>query len=475
MKDIKGPRMKSVAMRIKDFIMKKYEFTTTQMIVYGFLSAIFIGAILLSLPIAAADGKATNFLDALFTSTTSICVTGLTTVTTATHWSLFGKVVILILIQFGGLGIVTFTTTILLLLRKRITLKERLLIQDAYNLDTLRGLVKLTIRIIKGTLLIEGIGAVCYAMQYIPEFGFWSGMGRAIFNSVSAFCNAGMDLIGDSSLAPYKFNPVINITTMLLIIMGGIGFPVWWDIMKLTKERLREKHSFRVLLRKMELHTKIVLTVTLILIVSGAVLIMAMEYNNPQTIGNMSFGNKVMSSTFQSVTTRTAGFQTIPQENFKHSSNLLFIILMFIGGSPSGTAGGIKTVTVAVLLLTIWASIRNKQDVEVYKRQLTDTFIRKSLAVFGISFVVLITSTLLLSITETGDFLDIIYETTSAIATVGLTRGFTGSLSDIGKIIIIITMYLGRIGPITMALAFNTHKREKSNARKLPTDKILVG
>lgn len=475
MKDSKGPRKKIDRSTVKDLLSKKPEFTTTQMIAYGFLTAIVIGAILLSLPIASANGEATNFLDALFTATTSICVTGLVTVTTATHWSTFGKIVILVLIQFGGLGIVTFTTTIMLGLRKRITLKERLLIQDAYNLDTLRGLVKLTIRIIKGTLLIEGIGAVLYAIQFVPEFGFVGGVGRAIFNSVSAFCNAGMDIVGETSMEPYIFNPLINITTMLLIIIGGIGFPVWWDLCKLAKAFIYEKLSMKVIWRKMELHTKLVLTVTLILIVSGAVLIFAMEYDNPLTIGDMSFGNKAMASTFQSVTTRTAGFQTIPQQDFTHSSSLLFIIFMFIGGSPSGTAGGIKTVTLAVLILTILSSIRNKQDVEVYNRQITDAFVRKSIAVFGVSFIVLMTSTLLLCITETGDFIDIVFETTSAIGTVGLTRGFTSQLSDLGKIIIIITMYLGRIGPITMALAFNSHKREKTNARKLPTDKILVG
>lgn len=476
MKDFKGPRKESYYNRIEEFVTQKHEFSTTQMIMYGFLTAIVIGTILLSLPIASADGTRTPFIDALFTATTSTCVTGLTTVTTATHWSIFGKIVILILIQFGGLGIVTFTTTILLMLRKRITLKERLLIQDAYNLDTLQGMVKLTIRIMKGTFLVEGIGAILYAIQYVPEFGFFSGIGKAIFNSVSAFCNAGMDLIGDASLAPYKEVPLINITTMLLIIIGGIGFPVWWDIIRIGRERMKDKFGIKAIWRKMELHTKLVLTVTCILIVSGTVLIFLMEYNNPQTIGNMTLGDKVMASAFQSVTTRTAGFQTIPQENFTHSSNLLFIIFMFIGGSPSGTAGGIKTVTVAVLILTILASIRNKQDVEVYKRQITDSFVRKSIAVFGVSFIVLIASTLLLSIAEAGhEFLDIFYETTSAIATVGLTRGFTGQLSSLGKIIIIVTMYLGRIGPITLALAFNSHKKEKRNSRKLPTDKILVG
>ncbi len=453
----------------------KKSFTTTQMIAYGFMTAILVGGILLTLPISSADGKSTNFIDALFTSTSAICVTGLTTITTATHWSLFGKIVILCLIQFGGLGVVTFTTSILMILRKRITLKDRLLIQDAYNLDTLQGLVKLTKRIIKGTLLVEAAGAMFYMFRFVPDYGLIKGAGISIFTSVSAFCNAGFDLIGDASLQPYQLSPLINITTMLLIIIGGIGYPVWWDLINTLKKRCKDKVKGRVLFRKMELHTKVVLTMTAILIFGGGLLILLLEYNNKGTIGTMSFGNKVMASLFQSVTTRTAGFFTIPQVEMHESTSFVSIILMFIGGSPSGTAGGIKTVTAAVLIMALWASIRNKQDVEIYKRQVTDSFVRKSMTVFGLSFLVLCTSTFILTITENKHFLDLLFETASAIGTVGLTRNVTTELTDIGKIVIIITMYLGRIGPITLALAFNSRKREKTNSRKLPTDKIMVG
>ncbi len=456
-------------------IFHRRSFTTTQMIAYGFMTAILIGGLLLTLPISAANGQSTNFIDALFTSTTSICVTGLTTVTTATHWSLFGKIVILVLIQFGGLGVVTFTTSILLILRKRITLKDRLLIQDAYNLDTLQGLVKLTKKVIKGTLIVEAAGAVLFMFRFIPDYGLPEGIGISIFTSVSAFCNAGIDLIGENSLMPYQFSPLINIVTMVLIVSGGIGYPVWWDIIHTFKRRFNEKVKGKKLIRKMELHTKVVLTMTLILIFGGGLLILLLEYNNKGTIGNMSFGNKVMASLFQSVTTRTAGFFTIPQIEMHESTSFVSIILMFIGGSPSGTAGGIKTVTAAVLFMAIWTNIRNKQDVELFNRQVTDSFIKKSMTVFGLSFMVLVTSTFILTITESARFLDLLYETASAIGTVGLTRGVTTELTDIGKIVIIITMYLGRIGPITLALAFNSRKREKTNSRKLPTDKIMVG
>lgn len=473
MKEYEDPD-ESLRAKVKYFFHRR-SFTTTQMIAYGFMAAILVGGLLLTLPISAADGKSTNFIDALFTSTTSICVTGLTTVTTAEHWSLFGKIIILALIQFGGLGVVTFTTSILLILRKRITLKDRLLIQDAYNLDTLQGLVKLTIKIIKGTLIVEAVGAVFLMFRFIPDYGLIKGAGVSVFTSVSAFCNAGIDLIGETSLQPYQFSPLINITIMLLIIIGGIGYPVWWDLINTLKQRVEEKVNTKVLIRKMELHTKVVLTMTAILIFGGGLLILLLEYSNPKTIGDMSFGNKVMASLFQSVTTRTAGFFTIPQDGLHESTSFLSVILMFIGGSPSGTAGGIKTVTAAVLIMSIWTNIRNKQDVELFKRHVTDDFVRKGMTVFGLSFLVLSLSTFILSVTQPFGFLDLLFETASAIGTVGLTRGVTTELSDLGKIVIIITMYLGRIGPITLALAFNSRKREKSKGRRLPTDKIMVG
>ncbi|MDO5520401.1 MAG: TrkH family potassium uptake protein [bacterium] len=475
MGDIKTSKLMAIKDRIAEMFSKRRDISTTQIISFGFLALIVIGSILLTLPIASADGNATNYVDALFMATTSTCVTGLTTVTTATHWSLFGKIVILILIQFGGLGIVTITTTILLALRRRITLKERLLIQDAYNLDTLQGLVKLTIKILKGTFLIEGIGAVFYAIQFIPDYGAVKGAGMAVFTSISAFCNAGIDLIGDSSLIPYQTNVLININTMVLIILGGIGFPVWWDILHIGREYKAGNIKRDRLLNKLELHTKLVLTTTIFLILSGAILTFAIEFDNQDTIGTMSMGDKVLASFFQSVTTRTAGFATIAQDRFEQGSCFLYLIFMFVGGSPSGTAGGIKTVTVVVLFLSLWSSIKNKQDVEAFHRRIPENYVRKAITVTGISLFVLFTGTLLLCITEQADFLDIIYESTSAIATVGLTRGVTPQLSEIGKIIIIFTMYLGRIGPITLALAFNARKKDVCNSRKLPADKILVG
>ncbi len=417
--------------------------------------------LLLMLPISSADGSWTNPVDALFTATTSVCVTGLVTVSTAAHWSIFGQIVILILIQFGGLGIVTFTTAIMIIASRRITLKDRLLIRDAYNLDSLSGLVNLTKRVLKGALIVEGIGAVFYMIVFIPKYGP-SGIFKSIFNSISAFCNAGLDLIGDTSLKEFSGNVIINIVTMLLIVAGGLGFPVWWDLLK-------KKFRFK----KYELHTKIVVTTTIGLILTGAILVFLFEFNNPGTIGDMPVGEKIQASFFQSVTTRTAGFYTVPQENLTNASSFVSIIFMFIGGSPSGTAGGVKTVTIVMIMLTAFAIVRGRDDTEAFGRKISESNIRKGLAVVVVSLTTLTFTIALLCITQKLDFLDMLYEAVSAIATVGLSRNVTGSLDTVGKLIITFAMYAGRIGPISLALFFNTTTR--NNIRHYPEEKIRVG
>jgi len=350
--------------------------TTTQIIVGGFAAAIFIGSLLLMLPIAAKTNTATPYIDALFTSTTSICVTGLVTVVTAEHWSFFGQVVIMLLIELGGLGVVTFTTGVLMIFRRRITLKDRLLIQDAYNLNTLKGLVRLTRRIVRGTLVVEGVGALLYMSVFIRDFGFLKGFWMGIFTSVSAFCNAGIDLVGPDSLAPYVSNFTINMTTMLLIIFGGIGFPVWWDIIDAIHSIKAKKNTVKTAVRKLHLHSKIALTMTLILIFGGALLVYLFEYNNPDTMGNYSLGTKILASFFQSVTTRTAGFFTISQGGMRPSTVILSILLMFTGGSPSGTAGGIKTVTLAVVVLAAVSMIKGNNSIEAYHRKIADAYVK---------------------------------------------------------------------------------------------------
>ena len=447
---------------------KVFHLASTHYILLSFLVAILVGSVLLTMPISSATGEGTPYIDALFTATTATCVTGLVTVPTVTNWSVFGQVVILILIQIGGLGIITIMAGIAALLHKKMGLADRVLLQDAFNLNTLSGLEAFVKKVIKGTLLIEGIGALCYMIVFVPEFGL-KGIWISIFTSASAFCNAGIDILAENSLCDYAVNPIINITTALLIIIGGLGYIVWWDLLRVCKEK-RAIKRFRML----TLHSKIVISTTILLIVAGGVLLLIFEYSNPNTMGGYSFLEKVEVAFFQSVTTRTAGFATIPQENLTNPSALVCMILMFVGGSPVGTAGGIKTVTFAVLVVSTIATIRNHKEVHLFGRALTKEAVSKAMAVAGMSFAIMFVSTVLLSAVMQADLLDIVYETISATATVGLTRNLTSSLNIYGKIIIIATMYLGRVGPISLAVAFNL-KREKTNIIKNPVEDISVG
>ena len=444
--------------------------STTHIILLSFLIAILIGALLLSLPISSANGKATPFLDALFTATTSTCVTGLVVTPTVSSWSVFGQVVILILIQIGGLGVITIMSGLMILLHKKMGIGDRLLLQDAFNLNSLSGLVRFVKRVVGGTLIIEGIGALLYMTVFIPEFGLM-GIWISVFTSVSAFCNAGIDIIAENSLCDYALNPIINIVTCALIILGGIGYIVWWDVLRVLKQANKKKVKF---FRDLTLHSKIAITATLLLIFVGAALIFAFEYNNPQTIKDYTLLQKVEVSLFQSVTTRTAGFATIPQENLTNASAIVCLLLMFIGGSPVGTAGGIKTVTFAVLIASAIASIRNKEDTDLFGRRLTKQAVSKAVAVTCMSFIIMFASTVLLSAVTDANALDIVYETVSATATVGLTRNLTASLDSIGKLIIIITMYLGRVGPISLAVAFKRSK-DNQNIVRNPVEEISVG
>ncbi len=452
--------------------MKKQQLriSTTHIILLSFLIAILIGTLLLSLPISSADGKAKSFLDALFTATTSTCVTGLVVMPTVSSWSVFGQIVILILIQIGGLGVITIMSGLMILLHKKMGIGDRLVLQDAFNLNSLSGLVRFVKKVVGGTIIIEGIGALLYMTVFIPQFGA-KGIWISVFTSVSAFCNAGIDIIAENSLCDYALNPIINIVTCSLIILGGIGYIVWWDVLRVLKLHRTRKVK---LLRDITLHSKIAIMTTLILIFVGAALIFAFEYNNLQTMKDYTLMQKIQAAVFQSVTTRTAGFATIPQENLTNASSIVCLLLMFIGGSPVGTAGGIKTVTFAVLIAAAIASIRNKEDTEVFGRRLTKQAVSKAVAVTCMSFIIMFISTVLLSAVTNANALDIVYETVSATATVGLTRNITPSLDSIGKLIIIITMYLGRVGPISLAVAFKRSK-DNQNIIRNPIEEISVG
>lgn len=452
---------------------KKKGLSTTQKIMLGFFVAIMAGTVLLSLPVSVVGGE-TNILTALFTATTSVCVTGLVVVDTFSHWTLFGKVIILCLIQLGGLGIVAFTSTLMLLTRRKMTLKNRMTIQDAYGLNNLQGLVKFVKKVIAGTVCVELFGMLCYLPVFIPRYGIARGIWYALFTAVSAFCNAGIDILGADSLMSFYSTPSVLTTTMFLIFMGGIGFVVWWDVLDVLKQVVQKKISLRDSFAKITLHSRLVLTVTAILIFGGGFCILLLEYQNPETIGQMSLGDKILNSLFQSVTLRTAGFASVSQGGLTDSSTLLCIILMLIGGSPVGTAGGIKTVSVAVLFCTVLSVVKGRNEAVVFHKSINEALVKRALAVTFISIAVLFLFSILLMVTNGFGIVDALFETGSAVATVGLTRGITSDLNTAGRLLIVVAMYLGRIGPISMFVAFSNKYSIKNSIHYAEAD-ILVG
>ncbi|MEG0133758.1 MAG: TrkH family potassium uptake protein [Clostridium sp.] len=453
-------------LRMRDmFGMKK--FTPVQVIAIGFATIIFTGAVLLSLPSATIDGIKTPFIDCIFTSTSAVCVTGLVTVDTGTYWNYFGKTVILILIQIGGLGFMSFATLISIMIGKKITLKERLIIRESLNSTSLQGIVKLARYIIMLTFSIEMIGALLLSIQFIPEFGLKKGIYYSIFHAISAFCNAGFDLMGGyNSLMDYSNNGLVIITISSLIVVGGLGFYVWDEVYNYRKTK------------RLTLQTKLVITMSVVLIVIGFIMFFIFEYSNPNTMKDMSMKNKLLASLFASISPRTAGFNSINLGTMTIASTFLTIMLMFIGGSPGSTAGGIKTSTAGVLFMTVISILRGREDTEIFKRKINKETVYKAFAVVVIALGLVLSVTILLSITESASgspFEYYLFEATSAFGTVGLTLGLTQKLTTIGKIIIAITMYAGRVGPLTLLLAIAMRKSKKGNSIKYPEDKILVG
>ena len=434
-----------------------------QILTLGFLAVIFIGGTILTLPISSASGESTSFLDALFTSTSAVCVTGLITVDTGTHWSIFGQTVIMLLIEIGGLGFMSFTTLIAIILGKKITLRDRLLLQDAMNTFNIQGLVKMVQYVLAFTITVQIAGALLFSTQFIPEYGVAKGIFYSVFHSVSAFCNAGFDIIGNfSSVTAYSSNWVVLLVISGLIIIGGIGFTVWIEV-----------YNFKSM-KKLSLHSKMVILVTSILLVGGTILMFIFEHNNPNTLAGMNIGDKIVNSFFAAVSPRTAGFNSVSTNGMSNAGNFLTIILMFIGGSPGSTAGGIKTTTIGVLIVTVICVIRGREDAEVFKKRFPKELIYKAFTLFIIGGSLVIGSTMLLSYTEQGaSFLSLLYETTSAFGTVGLTLGLTQQLSEIGKILIMIMMYLGRVGPLTVVLSLM--KNKNNNGVRYPEGKILIG
>ena len=445
--------------------LSQWRLTPYQVLVLGFAMLILSGAFLLTFPVASQSGLGTSFIDALFTATSAVCVTGLVVVDTGTHYSSFGHTVIILLIQAGGLGIMAMSTLFAILIGKKIRLKERLLLQEALNQLTIAGVVRLTIYIIKITLLIEFIGGTILAIRWYPEFG-WKGVYFGYWHAVSAFCNAGFDLFGSvhgpfSGITAYVDDITVNLTMAGLIILGGIGFAVIYDVWS--------SRSFT----KLTLHSKLVLATTGILLAGGAILFYAFEANNPETLAPLSTQGKLLGSFFQSVTPRTAGYNTLDFGKMYDGTLLLVVIMMFIGASPASTGGGIKTSTMAVVILAIWALIRGRGDAECFGRRIPKEFIYKAFSVMFIAFLLVVIVTMALTITEHAGFISILFEVTSAFGTVGLTTGLTPNLSNSGKMWLILTMFAGRVGPVTLALAIAMRVRKAQV--QYPDGKIMIG
>lgn len=435
-----------------------------QYIALGFFFIILAGSLILTLPIASQSGEWTPFLDSMFTATSATCVTGLVVYDTFTHWNVFGQLVILLLIQIGGLGFITVGVGFSMAFRRRIGLRQRDLLKESINAMEIGGIVKLSRKIFIGTALCEGVGALLLATRFIPEFGLVKGIYYSIFHAISAFCNAGFDLMGGqqpyASFTAYATDPVINITLMLLIIVGGLGFVVWSDV---VSKRFRWKNYC--------LHTKMVISVTLLLIFGGALFLFLFEQGG--TISGMSTGDQILASLFGSVTARTAGFNTVDTGALKPESKLLTTALMFIGGSPGSTAGGVKTTTIAVILIYVISNLRGESGCNVFHRRIGDEVIKRASMVFCLNlFLGLISVTFILA-TSNLRMSDVLFEVYSAISTVGMTTGITRDLNVVGRIVIIILMYCGRIGSMTFALSLVA--KPEAKGLSLPEEKITIG
>jgi trk system potassium uptake protein TrkH len=451
-------------MNIQSILQRKRHLTRTQMIAVSFLVIIAAGTLLLLLPISTRQGESTSLLDAAFTAVSATCVTGLIVADTYQHWTVFGQVVILVMIQLGGLGFMTFSVCFSLLLGRKIGLKKRELLQESVNTTQIGGVVRLIRKVLWGTLIFEGAGAVLLSCRFVGEFGVVKGIYYGIFHAVSAFCNAGFDLMGTreagSSLTFYALDPLVNITVMLLIIIGGIGFLVWDDISE-------KRWHFR----RYRLQTKLVLAVSAALIVGGTLVFWLLERDG--VLAGRSAGGQLLLSLFQSVTARTAGFNTVDMAALQDSSKLLMVMLMFVGGSPGSTAGGVKTTTLIVMLIYLRSTVRKSKGAEAFGRRLEDETIKRAGAILSLSLMLDVTGTLLVTAIERLPLADVLFEVCSALGTVGISTGITGSLMIPCKLILMFLMYCGRLGSLTFALIF-TENRLNSPVQN-PKEKIAVG
>ena len=448
---------------MKKVFTRKNRLSEVRILALGFAIVILLGGVILSLPISSESRRYTSLVDSIFTATSAVCVTGLVTVDTGTHWNTFGQCIIMILIEIGGLGFMSITTFIAMLLGKKITLRDRLIMQEAMNAFDIQGLVKMLRYVLGLTFVVQFIGALLLSIVFIPEYGLSVGIFYSIFHSISAFCNAGFDLFGNfTSLTGFNSNYLVITVISILIVVGGLGFSVLIEILNYKK------------IRKLSVHSKIVLCVTTSLIFFGAFAIFLVEYRNNATLGGLNFGEKILNSLFSSITPRTAGFNSISTADMTMGGKLITIILMFIGGSPGSTAGGLKTATFGVLVLTVVSVLRGRSDTEAFGRRFSKETVYKAFTLFAIGMAIVIGVTMILSIVEPDQqFIDLLYEASSAFGTAGLTTGVTQEIGTLSKFVLMFTMYCGRVGPITVFLAII--KRNKNSGIRYPEGKILIG
>lgn len=444
-----------------------------QQIALGFLTVIFIGSILLSLPIA--QQIPTPYLDHLFIATSAVCVTGLSPLVVVETYTIFGQVIVILLMQIGGLSLMTFIALFMIAIGGRLNIHDKIVMQETLNRTSLADITKFIVFILKYTLFFELAGLILLATQFIPLFGLGEGLYKALFISVSAFNNAGFDILGAVSLQAYVSNPVINFTVMILIIMGGLGFSVWFDLQKSSSSILK-KVPLKRIFNQLKIHVKLVLIVTAILILSGWLFIFLAEYSNPASLGPLSLADKLMASLFQSVTLRTAGFATLDIGLLRPGTLVVMMLFMFIGGSPGGTAGGIKTTTMALVILYVITELRNKDSLVLFKKTISRDLLRRSVTILVLSLIIVFTGIVGLLFVQQGNPLAIVFEAVSAMGTVGLSMGITSSLNTWGKIIIIILMFIGRIGPVALAYTLKSNRvMRRANLVEYPHGQVIVG
>ena len=445
---------------------KRRKLNATQIIAIVFALLIALGTALLMLPISSRSGVSCGFRPALFTATSATCVTGLSLFDTYTQWSGFGQTVIICLIQIGGLGFMSVATMVVFLLRRKVGLKQRLLMAQALSLNDMEGVVRLQKWVIFGSFSIEAVGALILTLRFLPEYGFATALKWGVFHSISAFCNAGFDIFGcitpGASLIEFNSDPVVLLTLGALVVIGGLGFLVWQEIATVRR------------FKKMTVYTKLVLVTSLVLLLVGTAAFAVLEWNNPETIGNMSVGDKLLNSFFQSITVRTAGFAAVDQAGLTEAGKGVSIALMLVGGSSGSTAGGVKTVTMMVLLLFIWARARGKSSVCVFRRTIAQDHVMNAMTIVAIVVGLAVFGSVFICATSHVGFTDALYESVSALATVGLTAGVTGKLSVAAQILIIIFMYFGRVGVLTISLGFLMGTEAQERFRYAQTD-VLIG